>query len=150
MSGLVKIAKAQLRQAKSRLRDAEEALNDENYPYCLRLSQECVELSLKASLKLVGIEYPKIHDVSEVLISVKGRFPEWFKKEIEEMGEASKILASKREVALYGSEEEYLTPEEVIGNKEAKDALEKARKVYQLCEKLLSLYINGQKSRNFK
>ncbi|MGC8962125.1 MAG: HEPN domain-containing protein [Candidatus Bathyarchaeia archaeon] len=42
---MVKIAGAYLRQAGSRLKDAEEALKDGNYPYCLRLSQECVELA---------------------------------------------------------------------------------------------------------
>jgi HEPN domain-containing protein len=40
-----------------------DALVEGNYPYTVRLSQECVELSLKAVLKAVGIEYPKIHDV---------------------------------------------------------------------------------------
>ena len=53
---LVKLARSYLRQAKSRLKDAGEALIDENFPYALRLSQECVELSLKSSLRLVGIE----------------------------------------------------------------------------------------------
>jgi HEPN domain-containing protein len=43
----------------------------------VRLSQECVELSLKAVLKAVGIEYPKIHDVSDILIDFVDRFPEW-------------------------------------------------------------------------
>lgn len=71
MSRLIGMAKAYLRQAESRLEDAEDAFDDRNYPYCLRLSQECVELSLKASLRLVGIEYPKIHDVSEVLLSAR-------------------------------------------------------------------------------
>jgi HEPN domain-containing protein len=140
MSRLIKIAEAYLRQAKSRLKDAEEALKDGNNPYCLRLSQECVELSLKASLKLVGIEYPKIHDVSDVLINVKERFPEWFKKEIDKFCEISRILTSKREIAFYGSEEEYLSPEDVIGEKEAKEALDNAMEVYKICKKLLSMY----------
>ncbi|MHC1628516.1 MAG: HEPN domain-containing protein [Candidatus Nezhaarchaeales archaeon] len=61
------------------MKDAKEALNDGLY--ALRLSQEAVELSLKASLRLVAIEYPKKHDVSNVLIEVKERYPEWFKSE---------------------------------------------------------------------
>lgn len=60
---LLKIAKSYLRQAEARLRDAIDAFSESNYPYAVRLSQECVELSLKAVLKAVGIEYPKIHDV---------------------------------------------------------------------------------------
>jgi HEPN domain-containing protein len=35
-----------------------------------------VELSLKAALKIVAVEYPKKHDVSDVLIQVRNRFPE--------------------------------------------------------------------------
>lgn len=143
MTRMTKIAAAYLRQAESRLKDAEDALKEGNHPYCLRLSQECVELSLKASLKLVGIEYPKIHDVSDILLKVKGRFPEWFKENVEEMGEASKTLASKREIAFYGNEEEYLMPEELIGEKEAEDAVSKARKTYNLCRKLLSSYMEA-------
>ncbi|MGQ9543707.1 MAG: HEPN domain-containing protein [Candidatus Bathyarchaeia archaeon] len=141
MNRIFKIAAAYLQQAKSRLKDAGEALKDCNYPYSLRLSQECVELSLKASLKLVGIEYPKVHDVSDVLLRVRERFPEWFREELDEICEVSRVLASKREVAFYGSEEEYLGPEEVIGRGEAESALRKAEKTHQLCEKLLSSHV---------
>lgn len=63
---LLKIAKSYLHQAEARLNDAKDALLEANYPYAVRLSQECVELSLKASLKIVGIEYPKVHDVSDI------------------------------------------------------------------------------------
>lgn len=68
-------------------------------------------------------------------MKVKERFPEWFKENVEEMGEASKTLASKREIAFYGNEEGYLMPEELIGEKEAEDAVNKARKTYHLCKK---------------
>mgnify|MGYP000271122584 CR=1 FL=1 len=142
---LVKIASSYLRQAYSRLRDAEEALEEGNYPYALRLSQECVELSLKASLKLVGIEYPKVHDVSDVLLDYRGRFPEWFEAEVEFMAEVSSSLAAKRELAFYGGEEALLAPEELISREEAERAVEGARKVYALCSKLLSAYLEGRR-----
>ena len=61
----------------------------------MRLSQECFEPSLKAVLKAVGIEYPKIHDVSDVLVDIKDRFPEWFRAELEFLRESSKILVKK-------------------------------------------------------
>jgi len=59
----VTMAKAYLRQARERLRHANEALEGGNYPYVVRQSQEAVELSLKAALRLVGVEPPKWHDV---------------------------------------------------------------------------------------
>jgi len=72
---LLKIAKSYLRQTEARLEDARDALSKGNYPYAVRLSQECVELSLKAALKAVGIDYPKVHDVSDVLEVAARDFP---------------------------------------------------------------------------
>lgn len=134
---LVKIAQSYLKQAEVRLGDAKDAYKDGNHPYAVRLSQECVELSLKAVLKAVGIEYPKVHDVSDVFLSVKQRFPEWFQEELNYLSESSKILVKKREVSFYGGEEVFLSPNEVIGKEDAKDAVERAEKVFSLCRKLV-------------
>lgn len=134
---MLKVAKSYLRQAKARLEDAKEAFLESNYPYAVRLSQECVELSLKAVLKAVGIEYPKIHDVSDVMFEVKDRFPEWFKAEMDFLCESSRVLVKKRELSLYGGEEAFLTPEEVIDEKDAGDATARAEKTYGLCERLV-------------
>ena len=135
---LLKVAKSYLRQASARLEDAKEAYPRTNYPYAVRLSQECVELSLKAVLKAVGIEYPKIHDVSDILAEVSERFPEWFKAEISYLRESSGILLKKREPSLYGGEEAFLSPDEVINKNDAEDAIIRAEKTYQLCKKLLT------------
>ena len=135
---LIKIAKSYLRQAKARLKDAKEAFLESNFPYAVRLSQECIELSLKAILKAVGIEYPKVHDVSDVMIEVKERFPEWFRLELEFLRESSKVLVKKRELSLYGGEEALIAPDEVIDKMDAEDATKRAEKTYTLCEKLLT------------
>ena len=134
----VKVGKSYLRQARARLEDAKDASADANYPYAVRLSQECVELSLKAVLKLVGIDYPKIHDVSDILIEVKDRFPNWFKAEIDFLRDSSKILVKKREPSLYGSEEAFLSPDEVMNKDDAEDAVMRAEKICNLCENLLT------------
>jgi len=135
---LLKVARSYLRQAKARLEDAKEALPEANHPYAVRLSQECVELSLKAVLKAVGIEYPKIHDVSDMLMEVRERFPEWFRAEVDFLRESSKILVKKREISLYGGEEAFLSPDEVIDKNDAEDAIMRAEKTYKLCEDLLT------------
>jgi len=134
----IKVGKSFLRQARARLEDAKDASAEANYPYAVRLSQECVELSLKAVLKLVGIDYPKIHDVSDVLVEVKDRFPNWFKAEIDFLRDSSKILVKKREPSLYGSEEAFLSPDEVMNKDDAEDAVMRAEKIYKLCENLLT------------
>lgn len=134
---LLKIAKSYLRQAEARLEDARDALLERNYPYAVRLSQEYVELSLKAVLKAVGIEYPKIHDISDILVDFVDRFPEWFRAELEFLRESSKMLAKKREISLYGGEEAFLSPEEVISESDAEDATRRAGKAHELCKKLI-------------
>lgn len=134
---LLKIAKSYLRQAEARLKDAKDALAEGNYPYAVRLSQECVELSLKAILKAVGIDYPKVHDVSDILLDIKERFPEWFKAEIEFLRESSKILTKKREISLYGGEEAFLAPEDVISREDADDAVNRATIAHELCSRLI-------------
>jgi len=134
------VARSYLRHAEARLRDAREALAEGLYPYALRLSQECVELSLKAALRIVGIEYPKKHDVSDVLVMAKERFPEWFREEIDFLADTSRVLAKKREVSMYGDEALMLSPDEVVSREEARVAVESAEKTYRLCRRLLNEY----------
>lgn len=135
---LIKLAEAYMRQAEARLKNAKEAYPEENYPYTVRLSQECVELCLKAILKAVGIEYPKIHDVSDILVDVTNRFPGWFQAEVGFLSESSKILVKKREPSLYGGEEAFLSPEDVISKTDAEDALKRAKRTFESCRKLLN------------
>lgn len=141
---LLKIASSYLRQARARLEDARDALAEENYPYAVRLSQECVELSLKAVLKAVGIEYPKVHDVSDLLLEVRDRFPRWFRGELEYLCESSRVLVKKREISLYGGEEALLSPEEVINRADAQDALTRAERTYSSCKRLIDELRAGQ------
>lgn len=143
---LIRIAEAFLRQAGARLRDAQQALEEALNAYSLRLSQECVELSLKAALKIVGIEYPKKHDVSDVLLEVKDRFPRWFQAEVVFLAQASRKLAKMREVSMYGDEEALLSPDEVVSREEAERAVEWARKAHEMCSELLTEIKAGKPS----
>ena len=131
------LAKSYLKQANRRLKNAEEAFREKDYPYAVRQSQECVELSLKAALRMVGIDYPKVHDVSPVLLKVKDRFPSWFKGKIDFLAEMSRNLAEKREPAMYGLEVEGLPPEKIFDEESAKSALNGAKSVFESCSKLI-------------
>jgi len=53
------MARSYIRQAEERIHHAREALQRGNYLYVVRQCQETVELSLKAALRLVGVEPPK-------------------------------------------------------------------------------------------
>ncbi|MCS7113691.1 MAG: HEPN domain-containing protein, partial [Candidatus Bathyarchaeota archaeon] len=74
----LELARSNIRQTEERLKHAREALETGNNPYVVRQCQEAVELSLKAALRLVGVEPPKWHDVGPLLRREKGRFPSWF------------------------------------------------------------------------
>jgi hypothetical protein len=70
-------------------------------------------------------------------LSVKQRFLEWFQRELKHLSESSKILVKKRELSFYGGEEAFLSPDEVIGKEDAKDAVERAGRAFTLCRKLV-------------
>jgi HEPN domain-containing protein len=119
------------------LDDAVDAEKDGNYAYALRLSQECVELCVKASLRSVGVEYPKQHEVSDLLETFSGRFPPWFAGEIPFLAAASSSLFKKRELAFYGGEDTALPPQKVISEEDGRNAVESAKRVFGDCGKLL-------------
>ncbi len=134
---LKELAVGYLRQAEARLKDAEDALSEGNNAYALRLSQECVELCVKAALRYVAIEYPKQHEVSDLLIEFKERFPDWFAEEAVFIHEASVSLFKKRELAFYGGEDTALPPDMVINAEDGKKAMESGERVFRDCSKLL-------------
>ena len=47
-------------------RDVQNALNECDFNMAVRRAQEGVELALKGALKLLGVDYPKVHDVAPV------------------------------------------------------------------------------------
>ncbi|MEM4834285.1 MAG: hypothetical protein QXT57_04090, partial [Thermosphaera sp.] len=49
----------------------------------------------------------------------------------------SKILAKKREISLYGGEEAFLAPEDVISREDADDAVKRAIITHELCNRLV-------------
>ena len=68
----------------------------------VRHAQEVVELYLKVTLKMIGIEYPKSHDIGSVFTRVciernLGVDPE----ELNKINDISKNLAEKRGPAFY-------------------------------------------------
>jgi len=133
----LRIAQSYIHQAGARLQDAVDAHREKNHPYAVRLSQECVELSLKAVLRGVGLEYPRTHEISYILTQEKERFPEWFRAEVEYMERSSKLLFAKREPSLHGDESSILSPDEVMSSGDAEDATKRANRVFGLCSKLV-------------
>lgn len=136
----VEMAKSYVKQAEERLRHAREAFEEGNYPYVVRQCQEAVELSLKAALRIAGVEPPKWHDVGPVLRRESGRFPEWFQKEIKRLSIASRKLRREREPSMYGDEESGTPPDELYYEEDAEEALSQAGYVHNIVKRLLETY----------
>jgi len=134
MKGL-DLAEAMLQQGRDRLETAERAYSSGNYSYAVRSSQECVELSLKAALRAVGVEYPKKHDVSRVLLRVRERFPAPFT--VEEFARTSRELVQLREPAMYGDEVRMISSSALFRKEQVEEVLAKARKTHETCRALI-------------
>ena len=132
------MAQAYLRQARARIETAERALKEENFSYSVRQAQEAVELSLKAALRLVGIEPPKWHDVGPILRRNRARFPSWFRELIDELAFISRQLRREREISMYGDEELGIPPDKIYNKFDAEKYFEGAKKVYETCQKLFN------------
>jgi Uncharacterized conserved protein related to C-terminal domain of eukaryotic chaperone, SACSIN len=131
------LARSNVRQAEDRLTTARIALERGNSPYSVRQAQECVELSLKACLRLVGIEPPKWHDVGPIIRRERENFPEWFKEHVERIVSISRSLRKERELAMYGDEESKIPPEELYTRFDAEKAIEDAGFVLEIARRLL-------------
>jgi HEPN domain-containing protein len=68
----------------------------------VRESQEVVELALKGMLRWAGIDPPKIHDVSDLLLQFGERFASVSGGELQALAKASKELRKEREFSFYG------------------------------------------------
>jgi HEPN domain-containing protein len=132
----VSMARSYIKQAYERLKHAKEAFESRNYPYVVRQCQEAVELLFKASLRLVGVEPPKWHDVGPVLRREVHRFPHWFQELIPRYARISRKLRREREPSMYGDEESGTPPEELYDAEDSKEALSWAIEVLESVAKL--------------
>jgi HEPN domain-containing protein len=77
-------------------------LNESAYSDVMREAQEIVELALKGMLRQAGVEPPKWHDVSSLLLEFRGRFPDSVAADVERLAEISAYLRKEREISFYG------------------------------------------------
>lgn len=119
-----------MRRAEIRLRAVDVLFEAESWADVVRESQEIVELTLKALLRTVGIDPPRIHDVSGVLLSERVHLPASLAPEIDSLAEASRQLRRDRELAFYGAED--LTPSGFYSEQDAERARESARRTVEL------------------
>ena len=122
----VGLAADYVRRAKIRLGALDVLFREESWPDVVRESQEIVELALKGLLRWCGIDPPRIHDVSDVLLTAKDRLPADLAREAEALAAASRHLRRDRELAFYGAED--LTPSGFYSRADAVSARDAARR----------------------
>jgi len=93
----------------------------------VREAQEAVELALEGLLRAHGVEPPRIHAVSDVLLTERARLPEARQSEVEGLAAISRDLRRDRELAFYGAED--LTPSGFCSKQDAVRARDGARHV---------------------
>ena len=77
------LGQSYLAKARSRLKILAMLLADRAYSDVVREAQEAVELALKAALRAVGVEPPKVHDVGPLIVEYRDRLPGGVKKEAD-------------------------------------------------------------------
>ena len=116
-----------LKRSKARLKSIEVLFQEKSWADVVRESQEVVELTLKALLRSVRVDPPRIHDVGDVLLAEKNKLPSSIQSKVEEIAKISRSLRRDRELAFYGSED--LTPSEFYKKADAEEAFDSAKKI---------------------
>lgn len=96
-------------------RDLEGALREGDFSMAVRRAQEVAELALKGGLAVLGVEYPKIHDVGTVFAdAVRKKIGKVDRGTLERITRVSTRLCEQRGPAFYG--------EKLYGEGEARQA----------------------------
>lgn len=119
-------------RAGHRLAALDVLMQRQSFADVVREAQEIVELCLKALLRKVGVEVPRIHDVSDILKEESRKLPRELQPMVEQMAAISKMMRRDRELSFYGTED--LTPSEFYEEPDARRALEGANQIYSLCK----------------
>jgi len=134
------LAKDYLKEANFRVETAENVINKKAYAYCVRQCQEAVELALKGALRLFGLDYPKWHDIGNVLTKEKIIFPEIFQNDITKLASISNLLMNYREPAMYGDENSSKTPSSLFNKEVAMKALSDAKFCLETVANMFKLF----------
>ncbi len=123
------LAADHVRRAEIRLETLDVLFKHESWADVVRESQEVVELALKGLLRAHGVEPPRIHDVSEVLLAERRRLPDRLQEKLDNLASISRELRRDRELAFYGAED--LTPSGFYSRSDAERARDGARRTVE-------------------
>jgi HEPN domain-containing protein len=130
------LAQDYIRRAEVRLKAIDVLHSAASWADVVRESQEVVELALKGLLRACGVEPPRIHDVSEILLAESGRLPPPVRTDVQRLARISKDLRRDRELAFCGAED--LTPSDFYSKADADQARDAARFVVRTVKPVIS------------
>lgn len=113
-------------------RDAKGALNEKDFNIAVRRAQEAVELALKGALKILGVDYPKVHDVAPLFSEQLSKKREISYFEVLRRIEDISLWLSQSRAASFYFEREYVA-------EDAEHAFEDASFVLLEVKKLLGI-----------
>lgn len=136
----VSLAQSYIKKANDRLDVLDLLLRKGAFSDVVREAQEIVELALKGLLRYRGIEPPKWHDVSSILVENKELLPTNIVYELPRITRISKRLRKERELSFYGDED--FIPTEEYDLKDAQNAKKDAFFIVKIVSKVVKLNVN--------
>lgn len=86
-------------------KDLKIAVEEENYNIAVRRAQEVVELAIKGCLRMLGIDYPKVHDAGYIFSIEASKMLPFKESSLREIERISKWLAEARAPSFYGEKD---------------------------------------------
>nr|MDO8081355.1 HEPN domain-containing protein [Candidatus Freyarchaeota archaeon] len=132
------LSKAYFRGSEYTLQEAKNALKQGLHHRAVRRAQESVELAIKATLRLLGRDYPKKHEVGSLLEATLQTLspPQEILNALPEIKRESLNLVLKRGPTFYGDEATLKTPEQLYTRKDAEEAIRYAEYTLKICKEI--------------
>jgi HEPN domain-containing protein len=129
------LAFSYLKKAKIRLKLIQLAFELDGYSDVVHDAQALVELCVKGMLLSEGINVPKFHEVSNLLIEHREKFPVIAQEAFPRIIKISKTLRRNRELSFYGDDD--FIPTDEYTDEEALEAIENTKFVLQIAESVI-------------
>ena len=131
------LARDYLRKSKARRRALQTLFEEASYDDVVRESQAIVELVLKGTLRFLGVDPPKRHDVGGTVKEYGERLPETWRARLDEIEFISRTLFEERGHAFYGDEGSLTPAADLFGEEDARKAMTWVDDLLVLFEELL-------------
>jgi HEPN domain-containing protein len=131
------LARDYLRKGRARRRALQVLFEEGSYDDVVREAQAIVELILKGTLRFIGVDPPKRHDVGSTVKEFGDRLPESWRGRLDEIETISRTLFEERGHAFYGDEASLTPASALFGDADAQRAITWVDELLGLFEALL-------------